>query len=247
MKNTLNDQFKAREREYRSYLPERPLSVLRLDGRAFHTFTKSFERPFDKNFMSAMDAAAISVLDNVINSAEFAYVQSDEISIFFTNTFSTYGELPFNGRIDKILSVSASASTGGFMKSLPTEAIPMFDARLFTVEDLNELKDYLNWRRLDARKNAISMAAEKHYSHKELIGKNTQTRWEMIQSTENATLPDDFMWGRLVTKEYFNETVEIFNKKTQTSENVVALRSRWVVKPALREDAEKLIEELKKK
>lgn len=247
MANVMNNFFKTREREFREYLPEKPLAIVRLDGKAFHTFTKNFERPFDFRFIEGMNSAALAVINKVINSAEFAYVQSDEISLFFTNSFSEYSDLPFNGRIEKILSTSASAATGGFMKSCETEDIPVFDARVLTVDNLSQLDDYLTWRRMDARKNAISMAAEANYSHKQLIGKSTNDRWEMLQSTDNAVLPDDFMWGRLIVKEYFTEEVTFTNPKTKTEETVEALRARWVVKPAVREVAENVIKALKQK
>lgn len=247
MKNMQNEKFKTKEREYRQYLPANTLACIRLDGKAFGTFTKSFERPFDLNFMNAMDEAAKTVLKKIINSDAFAYVQSDEISIFITTPFSKDKEIPFNGRIEKLLSTSASAATGGFMKTLETDAIPLFDSRVFTFENLSELEEYLDWRRLDARKNSISMAAETKFSSADLYKKNTKERWEMLQDTEHKTLPNDFMWGRLITKENFEEEIEYFNKKKLQVENTTAVRSRWIKESATREAAQKLIKTLESK
>ncbi len=64
-KLSLSDKFKFREAELRSVLPVKKLYALRLDGKAFHTFTKQYERPFDFRFMESMDEAALMVLGKV--------------------------------------------------------------------------------------------------------------------------------------------------------------------------------------
>ena len=54
MIDKMGDRFKAYENCYRIYLPKRQVVVVRVDGRAFHSFTKGFARPYDTIFADAM-------------------------------------------------------------------------------------------------------------------------------------------------------------------------------------------------
>jgi tRNA(His) 5'-end guanylyltransferase len=65
-------------------LPRRTYSILRLDGKAFHSYTRGLIRPFDDQLMSDLDETA-KFLCEEIQGARFAYVQSDEISILLTD------------------------------------------------------------------------------------------------------------------------------------------------------------------
>lgn len=112
----IGDEMKAMESRLETRLPPEGYVVIRVDGRAFHTLTRRMEKPFDPLFVNAMNAAAASVLEAV--GAEFTYVQSDEI----TAVLSPYGRkadvLPFNGRLEKLVTVAASAAASGFTRAL---------------------------------------------------------------------------------------------------------------------------------
>jgi len=54
----LAEPFKATEAAYRLTLPSHSIVGIRLDGRAFGSFTRAFERPYSDVFMDAMDTAA---------------------------------------------------------------------------------------------------------------------------------------------------------------------------------------------
>lgn len=236
-------QFKEREKKMRFKLPDAEFTGIRLDGKAFHTFTKQFEEPYDLKFMAAMDATATFILENLLTEALFAYVQSDEITIFFTDRGRSAEGRLFDGKIEKLLSTSASAATGGFMSAFPAaKGVPIFDARLFQLDSLDELKGYLDWRRLDARKNSISMAADTLHTSKELHGMSTRQRLESLQGTRLERLPDGFMWGRFVLRETYSDTVTFINPKTQKSQTLDAMRRRWMTKPAILEVADEMIE-----
>ena len=47
MKDTLGDRMKSYEDCYRIKLPKRSYVMIRVDGKAFHTYTKGLNRPFD--------------------------------------------------------------------------------------------------------------------------------------------------------------------------------------------------------
>lgn len=50
-RDSLGDRMKGYEDAYRVYLTGRLPLILRIDGKAFHSFTRGFIRPFDPDFM----------------------------------------------------------------------------------------------------------------------------------------------------------------------------------------------------
>ena len=85
MKDDLGDRMKRDyESRTRYFLPRRTYTLIRIDGKAFHTYTRNCARPYDVDLMAAMDAAAIGVCIEA-QGAQFAFVQSDEISILLTD------------------------------------------------------------------------------------------------------------------------------------------------------------------
>lgn len=247
MKDEKLRKFKNLEKEFRTVLPERSIIGIRLDGKSFHTFTKQFKEPYDLNFMRAMDDTAKFILENVLTEALFAYVQSDEITIFFTDLLKPNAQIAFDGKVEKILSVSASAATGGFMTSMPTaKGVPIFDSRLFALKNFDELQEYLDWRRLDARKNAISMAAETLHTPKQLNGMSTTRRLESLEGTHLEKLPDNFFWGRLIIREEFEDTITLDFNKFLEPKTLSVTRNRWTTKAAFRDVTEDLVKGFEK-
>ena len=57
-KDTLGDRMKGYENAYRFYLPRRMPVIIRIDGRAFHTFTRGLQKPFDGRFIEIMQVTA---------------------------------------------------------------------------------------------------------------------------------------------------------------------------------------------
>ena len=53
-KDSLGDRMKTYENQFRLYLDPKEPMIIRIDGRAFHTFTRGFNRPFDDVFAKAM-------------------------------------------------------------------------------------------------------------------------------------------------------------------------------------------------
>lgn len=246
-KNTLNDKFKALEKEFRTEIPANSIVGMRLDGKSFGTFTKQFIAPYDFTFMNAMDDSAMFLLKKLINGAMFAYVQSDEITVFFGDSGNTNTQMVFGGKVEKILSTSASATSIGFMRALP-EALgdPIFDARLFVLKDLDEVQEYMDWRRMDARKNAISMAAEQLASSKQLMNLSTKERLALLSGTEFEKLPFDFLFGRIIFKETYEDTVTFLHSKKKETVTEDVTRTRWTKAPAFRDTTETLVDSFRK-
>lgn len=113
-KDSLGDRMKSNyENRTRIFLPRRTYTLIRVDGKAFHTYTKGLDRPFDLGFIDDMDATAAYMCKN-IQGAKLAFVQSDEISIVMTDFEKLTTDAWFDGNIQKIASVSASLATAKF-------------------------------------------------------------------------------------------------------------------------------------
>lgn len=111
----LANRIKDYEMRDRYFLQKRIPVAIRVDMRAGHTFTKGFERPFDKVFMKSMQETAKYMCENMGN-AKLAYVQSDEITIILTDYDTLETDCWFNYRTDKLCSISASMATMAFNK-----------------------------------------------------------------------------------------------------------------------------------
>jgi tRNA(His) 5'-end guanylyltransferase len=80
----LADRMKNYEFVSRNKLLSRTPVIIRVDGRAFHTFTKDFDRPFDEMFSSAMQMTMVDMCCNLQNCV-LGYTQSDEISLLMVD------------------------------------------------------------------------------------------------------------------------------------------------------------------
>lgn len=199
---TLGERMKSYEHVYRTYLPRRTYTLLRLDGRGFSNYTRGMTKPFDMHFVRAMDETALA-LCREIAGARVAYVQSDEISLLLTD-FDHHETQPWmGGNISKVLSLSAARATATFNAAIgDREGGAMFDSRVWTMSDANEVANYFIWRQRDAIKNSISMLAGHHFSHGELEGKTTNDRLQMLDEIEVdwSELPVGVQQGRAAYK-----------------------------------------------
>jgi tRNA(His) guanylyltransferase len=111
--DSMGDRMKNYEAVNRHFLIPKLHTVLRLDGRAFHTYTKKFKSPFDDVLINAMDETA-KYLCSKIQGAKFAYVQSDEITIYLSDNDELETQMWYGGNIQKMVSVSAAIATAKF-------------------------------------------------------------------------------------------------------------------------------------
>lgn len=178
-KDSIGNRMKENyENRYRFFLTRRTPVLIRLDGRAFHTLTRRFDRPFDEGFLSIMNSTA-RVLCSEIQGAKCAYVQSDEISILVTDfdTFTT--DAWFNYNIQKMTSISSGIASSHFTKLLDNSNYAVFDSRVFNVP-IEEVCNYFIWRQLDWIRNSVQMLAQSYFSPKQLHGKNQPMMHDML-------------------------------------------------------------------
>lgn len=220
------------ESRSKTFLVRRMPAILRIDGKAFHTYTRGLHRPFDEGLIEDMTQTAIYLCEN-IQGAKCAYTQSDEISILLTDYDKLQTNAWFDYNVQKMASVSASYATGKFLISrLTREAwkakeyggsesvadhlddsdikyfkLMEFDSRAFNIPK-EEVANYFLARQKDAVKNSISMLAQSLWSHKELHKKNSSEMQEMcFQKGHNW---NDLHWSKkrgtfVVKNEYWND------------------------------------------
>ena len=119
-KDSLGDRMKTYENQFRIYLDPKEPVIIRIDGRAFHTFTRGFNRPFDNVFAKAMSETMKYLCENIQNCV-FGYTQSDEITLILVNDFNPDSCAWFDNNLQKIASISASMATMAFNKFFAQE------------------------------------------------------------------------------------------------------------------------------
>lgn len=90
--------------------------LIRIDGRAFHTFTKGFNKPFDDILINAMKETTKYLCENVQNCV-LGYTQSDEISLLLVDYKELDTQPWFDNRIQKIVSNTAALATDKFKEA----------------------------------------------------------------------------------------------------------------------------------
>ena len=205
MKDQLGDRMKDFYEDRTRYkLARRTNTIIRIDGKAFHTYTKGLERPFDLGLMEDMNKTTEYLCQN-IQGAKFGYVQSDEISILITDYDDISTHAWFDGNLQKMASIAASLATAKFnqlrmarfARNEGTESawrdelfisdsqitdfkLAMFDARVFQIPYQEEVFNYFIWRQQDATRNSISSVAQTYFSTTELKGKKTNDMQDML-------------------------------------------------------------------
>lgn len=238
-KDSLGDRMKTFEDAYRTHLPIRMPVIIRVDGKAFHTYTKSCKRPVDQGLVKCMDQTAIELCKQV-QGCQVAYVQSDEISLLLTNYQTLDTQCWFENNIQKMVSVSAGIASatftfnswriwmGGVAAPVGLESIKpaYFDSRVWVLPK-EEVVNYFLWRQQDATRNSVQMLARYFYSHKECTDKNNSELQEMcFQKGSNWNdVPTSQKRGRCIVKKTVPGTA--VNKKT--GETVTFDRSEWTV------------------
>lgn len=181
--DALGDKHKKYEQLNKPFLmPNLPIMV-RVDGRAFHTFTKGLNRPFDVRLTLCMHETAKTLLEKF--NGYISYVQSDEISLIINGNET--GRM-FGGSRDKLISlISATASVAFYkalIENLPQKAheLPIFDCRAFQYPTLDLYAENLMWREADATRNSLTMLCHAHFSKDALHKVNRQKQHDMLHS-----------------------------------------------------------------
>jgi tRNA(His) 5'-end guanylyltransferase len=211
----VHDDLGKRMKEYYEQVPKTRLVrrmpvAIRIDGKAFHTFTKGFDKPFDDVLIKTMQETTKYLCEN-IQGCVLGYTQSDEITLILVDYKTLDTSAWFDYEVQKMCSVSASMATMAFNKifaencqewfnNVPIEDLEnkesyvdrLFNAysaafekgAMFDARVFNipkeEVTNLIYWRQLDATRNSIQMVGQSCFSHKELQGKSCNMIQDML-------------------------------------------------------------------
>ena len=89
--------------------------AIRIDGKAFHTFTRGFNKPFDEILIKSMQETMKYLCEN-IQGCVLGYTQSDEITLILVDYQKLTSAAWFNYEVQKMCSIAASMATMMFNK-----------------------------------------------------------------------------------------------------------------------------------
>lgn len=240
-KDNLGDRMKGYENIERRYLSRRTPTLIRLDGKAFHSFTKGFQKPFDMVLMQTMWDTTNYLCKNIVG-CKIGYTQSDEIQLLLTDYDNINTEAWFDKNIIKMTSISASMATLAFnnafennickweseVKDIADKLLKqsmvywkrintaLFDSRVYNIPK-EEVCNAFIWRQQDATRNAIQMVGQANFSHKQLQNKNCNQIQEMLFQEKQLNFNDFPTYQKrgacIIKEEYFKGE---------------SLRTRWV-------------------
>ena len=185
------------ENVFKTHLVRRMPVAIRIDGKAFHTFTRGFKKPFDWILIESMQETTKYLCEN-IQGCVFGYTQSDEITLILVDYDKLETCAWFDYEVQKLCSIAASMTTMKFNKVFDektndywfpqryniaevkigeywsalrksAEKGAMFDARCFNIPK-EEVTNLIYWRQLDATRNSIQMVGQANFSHQQLHG-----------------------------------------------------------------------------
>lgn len=224
--------------------------ICRIDGKAFHTFTRGFQKPFDDILISSMQDTMKYLCEN-IQGCVLGYTQSDEITLVLVDYKKLNSSAWFDYEVQKMCSISASMATMAFNKFFKirvnnyTEYYyeawnyndeedkyintinnaldrgAMFDSRVFNIPK-EEVTNCLFWRQDDASKNSIQMVGQANFSHKELQGKSCNDIQNMLLTERGIN------WNDLPTYKKRGSCCIKENYEVCV-DGVVTTRSHWVI------------------
>lgn len=193
--------------------------LIRIDGKAFHTFTRGFKRPFDEVLIRSMQETTKHLCEN-IQGCVLGYTQSDEITLVLIDYKKLTSSAWLDYEVQKMCSIAASMATMFFNKEFAfnvgmhigfldrtgfiltdegneyasalrnaIDSGAMFDARCFNTPK-EEVTNCLYWRQLDASRNSIQMLGQANFSHNELHNKSCNEIQDMLMVQKGVNWND---------------------------------------------------------
>jgi tRNA(His) 5'-end guanylyltransferase len=141
MIDNLGDRMKSYyENRSKTFLTRRTPVIIRLDGKAFHTFTKGFNKPFDEVMCSAMQQTMKYLCEN-IQGCVLGYTQSDEITLVLIDYQKLTTDAWFDYNVQKVCSVAASMATLAFNRQFQRQIVELsYNGKLDNDELTNSYK-----------------------------------------------------------------------------------------------------------
>lgn len=221
----VHDDLGVRMKTFYEQIPKTKLMrrcpvAIRIDGKAFHTFTRGFQKPFDEVLIKSMHGTMKYLCEN-IQGCVLGYTQSDEITLILVDYKKLTSSAWFDYEVQKICSIAASMATMAF-NNIFSKYVKEFDLELayndngidteenrklweiykkainkgamFDARCFNipkeEVTNLVYWRQLDASRNSIQMVGQANFSHKELQNKSCNDIQDMLMTQKGINWND---------------------------------------------------------
>jgi tRNA(His) 5'-end guanylyltransferase len=121
----VHDDLGTRMKEFYEGVPKTRLMrrtpvAIRIDGKAFHTFTRGFQKPFDEVLVKSMQETTKYLCEH-IQGCVLGYTQSDEITLILVDYKRLDSSAWFDYEVQKLCSISASMATMAFNRYFANE------------------------------------------------------------------------------------------------------------------------------
>lgn len=254
-RDSLGDRMKRYESVSKTRLMRRMPVIIRLDGKAFHTFTKGFVRPFDSVLMQTMDDTMKYLCEN-IQGCVLGYKQSDEISLVLIDYQTLTTDPWLDYQVEKMCSISASMATlvfnTAFIRNVNSQITrnlssnfselieedilnqidiytSRFNKALFDARVFNVPKEEVNncilWRQQDATRNSVQLVGQAYFSHKQLQNRSCNQIQDML-FLERGINWNDYPVACKRGTCCIKQTV---NVSSATENSVTIQRKKWVI------------------
>jgi len=211
----MHSNLGSRMKEYEENNPatNNGVNIIRLDGKAFHTWTRKVtgnKNPFSSVIHECMVSATIELAKEV-QGFKLAYTQSDETTLLMEN-LSEKTEAWFGGKPQKIISVASSIFTYAFNNRfryyIDTFGYPnvpaYFDARVHSIP-VDDAANNFVWRQKDWHRNSIQMLGQYYLTHAEMQRLSNDQVIEFLRESRDIDwheLEDWKRYGTFVAKNH---------------------------------------------
>lgn len=241
--------MKGYEAVSKTRLMKRVPVALRLDGCAFHSFSRGFDKPFDEMLSKAMQQTMLTLCEK-IQGVVFGYTQSDEITLIMEDYHDVNINPWFDYEVQKMCSVAASIATLAFNRAFEDIWIKEMTSKVVNDGNLdlakhhkleeayrkstqkgayfdcrafnvpvNDCANMVIWRQKDAERNSVQMLGQHYYSHKQLQGVTCNQIQDMLFKDHGVN------WNNVPTK--FKRGSCAVRKPVEVGNGVV--RNKWVI------------------
>lgn len=252
----MGTEFERRMKKYeyvtRNYLTCRTPVIIRLDGRAFRSFTRGFEKPFDELLTKSMQETMRYLCENIEGCA-LGYTQSDEITLILCDYKNLTTQAWFDNNISKICSISASMATLMFNRyfgrnvdcwtsenevkflsgsdeleqrvraySMALAKGAIFDSRAYNIPK-EEVNNCLLWRQQDAERNSVLATAQAYFSHQDIQGENTDILKDRLLTEKSVD------WNALPTSLKRGSCCIKLQQQCERRDGTTFERPKWVI------------------
>lgn len=199
----LGTRMKRYESTPKTFLMHRTPVIARVDGRAFHTFTKRLARPADVPFSDVMRGCMVYTMRQLVDNIQgcvMGYTQSDEISLLLRDWDTHDTQAFFDYNVQKITSLMGAIASNAFNFAYSEYQPPrdfgdlvQFDARVHNIP-VEEVTNYFIWRQQDASRNSVQMVGHHHFSQKKMHKKNNSEVQDMLMLEKGINWNDIPTW-----------------------------------------------------